>query len=215
MRGRFSTPRATLDHSRGLGNLNHMPLTTEIKKFAKKRAKEFKDLAQADLTPDAAEAEIAGQKVSFRINVERQAAWKLYVELNTRITTQILGSKEGFLREALTSLHAVFAITREILKEAGPAVAQGDKSLGFYAMEILNQVLRPVLAKWHPALSHWEEQREPKVSPLKHEQSWNKARKLRDELETTRKTLLEYCEALAVLAGVSTETEGENNHGKT
>ncbi len=185
-----------------------MALTTDIKKFAKKRAKEFKSLMDADLTPDAAEAEIAGQKISFKFNVERRAAWKLYVELNTRVTTQSLESSDGFLREALTSLHAVFDITREILKEAGPEVAQGNESLGFYAMEILNQVIRPVLVKWHPALSHWEEQRSTDVSAVEHEKNWGQANALRKELETTRQSLLQYCEALSVLAGVPSETKG-------
>ena len=185
-----------------------MTLTTDIKKFAKKRAKEFKSLMDADLTPDTAEAEIAGQKISFKFNVERRAAWKLYVELNTRITTQSLENSDGFLREALTSLHAVFDITREILKEAGPEVAQGNESLGFYAMEILNQVIRPVLVKWHPALSHWEEKCNPDVSPIEHEQKWAQAKVLRKELEATRKSLLKYCEALSILAGVSSETKG-------
>ncbi|GMR21079.1 MAG: hypothetical protein BMS9Abin36_1678 [Gammaproteobacteria bacterium] len=185
-----------------------MTLTAEIKKFAKKRAKEFKSLLDADLTLDAAEAEIAGQRISFKFNVERRAAWKLYVELNTRITTQTLDNSDGFLREALTSLHAVFDITRGILKEAGPEVAQGNESLGFYAMEILNQVIRPVLVKWHPTLSHWEEQRERNVSPIEHEQKWAQAKALRKDLEATRKSLLKYCEALSILAGVSTKPKG-------
>lgn len=180
-----------------------MKLTTDVKKYAKKRAKELKALAESDLTLDTAEVNVAGQKISFKINVERQAAWKLYVELNTRITTQPLDEQEGFLREALTSLYQVFGITRTILKEAGPGVAQGDKSLGFYAMEILNQVLRPVLAKWHPVLSHWEAQRDANVTPVEHERRWKEASKLRSELASTRKTLLQYCEALAILAGVS------------
>jgi len=185
-----------------------MNLMTKLKTFAKKRAKELKGLAEANLTPEAAEVVIAGQKVSFRINVERLAAWKLYVELNTRIATQPLKSSEGFIREALSSLHAVFGITREILKEAGPAVAQGDESLGYYAMEILNQVIRPVLAKWHPALSHWEEQRDPKVSCVEHERKWKRAAAVRRDIETTRKALLKYCGSLAILAGVSTQTKG-------
>ena len=160
-----------------------MPLPQELRRYAKKRAKELKQLADADLTADVAQANVAGQKVTFKINVERAAAWKLYVELNTRITTQPLGNAEGFLREALSSLHAVFGITREILKEAGPAVSLGDESLGFYAMEILNQVLRPVLSKWHPALSDWEQQREPAVSVITHEQNWKRAAALRRELD--------------------------------
>ena len=127
-----------------------MTLISDFKKFAKRRAKDFKDLTEADFTADSAELDIAGQKVQFKVNVERRAAWKLYVELNTRITTQALKADEGFLREALSSLHAIFEITREILKDAGPGVAQGHDSLGFYAMEVLNQVLRPVLATWHP-----------------------------------------------------------------
>lgn len=154
-----------------------------------------------------AEFTVAGQKFSYKINVERQAAWKLYVELNTRIATQPLNKSEGILREALTSLHSIFGITREILKEAGPKVAQGKKSLGFFAMEILNQVLRPVLAKWHPELSHWEEQRAPVVSIVEHEKEWEYAGLLREVLEDTRKTLLGYCEALAILARVSTKGE--------
>lgn len=191
-----------------------MALVAQIKRFARKRARELSVLSDAELTPDIAEATVAGQKVRFRVNVEQQAAWKLYVELNTRIATQPLTASEGLLRETLSSLHAIFGITREILKEAGPAVAQGDESLGFYAMEILNQVLRPVLAKWHPALSDWEGIRNQEVSEVEHQKKWNRAGALRREVERTRKTLLQYCEALAVLAGVSTDVLGGKRRGK-
>lgn len=185
-----------------------MDLIPEVKKFAKKRAKELVQLASVELTPETAEAQIAGQKVAFKIDVERRAAWKLYVELNTRIATQPLKASEGLLREALSSLHAVFGITREILKEAGPGVAQGRESLGFYAMEILNQILRPILAKWHPELSDWENQRPTDISTSEHEKKWKHAQDLRREIERTRKNLVRYCAALALLAGVSSETKG-------
>ena len=192
-----------------------MTLISDFKKFAKRRAKELKALAEADFTADTAEVDVAGQKVQFKVNVERRAAWKLYVELNTRIVTQPLREGEGFLREALSSLHTIFTITREILKDAGPGVAQGHDSLGFYAMEVLNQVLRPVLAAWHPALTHWEEQqRDPNVSPIEHESAWEGAGELRKTLETTRKTLIGYCDALAILAGVSATATGASKHGK-
>ena len=100
-----------------------MALVGDLKRFAKKRSKEFQQLGSADLTADLAEANVAGQKVTFKLNVERTAAWKLYVELNTRIATQPLDESDGVLREALSSLYAVFGITRETLKEAGPAVS--------------------------------------------------------------------------------------------
>src|SRR5438876_4543781 len=111
-----------------------VPLIAKLKKFAKRRARDWTALATADLTPDAAESGLTGPKVSFKIDVERRAAWKLYVELNTRIATQPLRPSEGLLREALSSLYAIFGITRDILKEAGPGVARGQESLGFYAM---------------------------------------------------------------------------------
>ena len=193
-----------------------MTLTADFQTFAKRRGKEAKALAEADFTADTAELNIAGQKVQFKVNVERQAAWKLYVDLNTRIATQPIKAEEGVLRETLTSLHAIFKITREILKDAGPAVAQEHDSLGFYAMEVLNQILRPVLATWHPALTHWEEQqRDPNVSPIEHERAWERAGELRELLETTRTTLIDYCDALAILAGVSATTTGTSKHGKT
>lgn len=191
-----------------------MRLISDFLKFTKRRVKLVKDLAEANLTPETAEVDITGPKLQFRINVEQRAAWRLYVELNTRTTTQELAGTRGLLRGALDSLHAVFGITRGILKEAGPAVAQTPESLGFYAMEILNQVIRPVLDVWHPALSDWEQQRDPKVSSVQHERSWERAQELRDELTEARKAILKYCEALAILAGVSTETKGVERRGK-
>ncbi len=129
-----------------------MDLIPEFKKFAKKRAKEIKAMTDVQFTPETAQVNIAGQQLQFKLNVEQTAAWKLYVELNTRISTQPLSKKDGLLREALSSLYIIFGVTRDILKEAGPGVAIGPNSFGYYAMEILNQVIRPLLAKWNHKL---------------------------------------------------------------
>lgn len=190
-----------------------MSLISDLQQYARSRAKELRDLAATRATPASAEVLLGGQKLTLKLDVERNAAWRLYVELNTRTATQPLADDSGLLREALTSLYAIFGITREILKEAGPAVAQGTESLGFYAMEILNQILRPVLAEWHPALSHWEDQRQPNVSAVEHERAWDEAPKLRERLTETRHVLLDYCEALATLASVSPQESEEKEHG--
>src|SRR5207244_6175375 len=98
---------------------------------------------------------------------ERDAAWEMYVELVTRISVAPLAPDEGLLREALSSLYTVFGTTRAILRKYGPSVArpkgEGTLSLGHLAVAILNRVLRPVLAKWHPMLLHYEATREPSV----------------------------------------------------
>ncbi|AFY33663.1 hypothetical protein [Calothrix sp. PCC 7507] len=134
---------------------------------------------------------------------ERRTAWSLYIELVTRIAVQPLESSEGLLREALNSLYSLFGTTREILKQAGPDVGASHDSVGGIAIAVLNNGLRPILAKWHPILQTWEAQRPTDVSPQHHEREWSEERKLRAELETLRQDLQEYAIALAIIAGVN------------
>lgn len=138
--------------------------------------------------------------------LEREAAWDMYVELVTRITVVELKPNEGLLREALASYHTLFNTTREILKKYGPTVAQAkgkdNISFGRIAVEILNVVLRPVLAYWHPRLLEYENTRDPSVSVTEHEMQWDSAVELRKKLEETRLHLLCYADTLAKVARV-------------
>ncbi len=133
---------------------------------------------------------------------ERRAAWALYVELVTRISDQPLGKDEGVLREAISSLYALFAVTRQVLRDAGPDVGITMESVGGVAIAVLNRGLRPFLAKWHPLLQAWESQRDMKTSPHEHEQKWSEEPKLRAELDDLWKGLSQYADALAKIAGV-------------
>ncbi len=137
-------------------------------------------------------------------NTERRAAWSLFIELITRVTIQPLESQQeqGLLREALASLHSLFATTREILKQAGPDIGISHQSVGGIAITVLNRGLRPFLCKWHPLLQSWEALRPLDISPFEHEKSWKHQAKLRSELEILRRDLEEYAIALAVIAGV-------------
>lgn len=137
---------------------------------------------------------------------EQQAAWEMYVELVTRISVVELGPAEGLLREALSSLYTLFGTTRAILREHGPGVARpkggGDYSFGLIAVTILNQVLRPVLAEWHPGLLDYEARRPQERSQTEHEGLWPKREELRTVLGAVRITLGEYADLLAEVAGV-------------
>ena len=133
---------------------------------------------------------------------ERRAAWSLYIELVTRIAVQQLGSNEGLDREALASLHNLFGTTREILREAGPDVGASKESVGGIAIAVLNQGLRPFLAKWHPELQRWETQ-SFSVTPAKGSKAeWPKHLEFRTELDQLRDQLRQYADALAHIAGV-------------
>lgn len=138
---------------------------------------------------------------------ERKAAWSLYVELVTRIAVQPLEVDQGLVREALTSLYNLFPTTREILKEAGPDVGATPNSVGGIAIAVLNNGLRPFLAKWYPILQSWEAQCPSNLSPKEHEQNWTEEPQLRKELESLRKKLEQYANALAIIAGVKEQEE--------
>lgn len=137
---------------------------------------------------------------------EQKAAWEMYVELVTRISVAELKPGEGLLREALSSLYTLFDTTRKILREYGPSIAQpkgeDNLSFGYLAVAILNVVLRPVLAKWHPLLLDYESTKNSSVSPLEHERQWDRYEELQQVLNDVRGVLTDYANLLAQVAGV-------------
>jgi len=76
---------------------------------------------------------------------DKNAAWDLYVELLTRITTQRLPHEHGTEEAALESVHKIFGLTRTTLKEHG----RNAENFTRVAIIVLNQVIRPFTAKWH------------------------------------------------------------------
>ena len=78
-------------------------------------------------------------------DVDRAAAWDLYIELITRVTTQELRPNEGDANEALKSIYGIFDLTRSTLHKNGPR-CQGFAQVSIL---ILNKVIRPFTAKWH------------------------------------------------------------------
>lgn len=125
------------------------------------------------------------------------------MELVTRVAVQSLHPQEGLVREAMNSLYSLFGSTREILRKAGPKVGASHDSVGGIAIAVLNNGLRPFLSKWHPLLQEWEGQKPDGASPQAHERTWDKEIIARGELDSLRKDLEQYANALAEIAGVS------------
>jgi hypothetical protein len=78
-------------------------------------------------------------------DADKAAAWEMYIELLTRITTQVLDTKDGDEKTALDSIFSLFGTTRSIIKLHGRDSLQFTK----LAIVVLNQVIRPFTAKWH------------------------------------------------------------------
>jgi hypothetical protein len=117
---------------------------------------------------------------------DRAAAWELYVELLTRITTQYLPPEDGDEEAALQSVFVIFPLTREILRRHGSGAGEFAK----LAIPVLNQIIRPFTAKWH------------RRSLAGAFQNSERCREFRDELAALQPRLRDYTRALSDMAEV-------------
>jgi len=117
---------------------------------------------------------------------DKDAAWELYIELLTRITTQKLPENDGDEITALESVHSIFSTTREVIKKYKRDCLQFTK----IAIIVLNQVIRPFTAKWH------------KIGIKNGFQKNNKKLEFRKELEQLQIKLRKYTCMLGDMAGV-------------
>ena len=128
----------------------------------------------------------------------KQIAWRLFIEAVTRISGQPLATGTGLVREALTSLHQLFGITREVLSQTTPSVrATGSPTVEHLAIAMLNNELRPFLSKWHPRLHAWE-----RANPEDSESEWPEDAECRAELTAMQRRLVRYVEGFGELAQV-------------
>lgn len=128
-------------------------------------------------------------------DADRKAAWELYVELLTRVATQYLAPDHGDEKTALDSIHALFGLTREILK-SNPGCLEFAK----LSIVALNQVIRPFTAKWH-RLSLAGAFTEP-----------TKCHEFRQDLSALQSRLRLYTVALSQIAQVEDLTQLEPAH---
>jgi len=77
-------------------------------------------------------------------DADRSAAWELYTELRTRITTQPLAYRHGDEETALTSIYNLFGLTRTAIKNH-----EGCTHFATLAVYVLNGYIRPFTAYWH------------------------------------------------------------------
>lgn len=153
--------------------------------------------------------------------VQKVAAWKLYVEMSTRVSTQPMTHGSGSLREVLRSLYQLFDVTRTVLKEAGPDIGQSPDDLGPIAIRILNDGLRPFLTKWHAAYGNHEtmetfrliREHNLRSIPLDliDQANWESVDAFYQELELTRKALQDYVEMLGVICGAVPPSQKSNS----
>jgi len=117
---------------------------------------------------------------------DQNAAWELYVELLTRITTQALPAEHAHEKAALDSVYSLFPTTREIIRKHGKECINFAK----IAIPVLNQIVRPFTAEWHRA-SLADAFKKP-----------DQCKKFRKDLANLQHKLLKYTCLLAAIARV-------------
>jgi hypothetical protein len=85
-------------------------------------------------------------EIDFSSNdIHKNASWEMYIEMQTRITTQDLDEDEGDEASALESIAKLFQITIYILKKYGKHSSEFSR----IALFILNEKIRLFTSKWH------------------------------------------------------------------
>lgn len=135
----------------------------------------------------------------------QEAAWKIYIELITRVSANDLAPGTGIIRESLNSLYAAFGSLRDTLKAAGPELAKPPASqrqwtVASLLLNIMNDRLRPFLSKWHPLLQEYEKTKPDSVAQYTHEQEWVQNTSFRRELTALLVGLRGYIAALKDIA---------------
>jgi hypothetical protein len=126
---------------------------------------------------------------------DKDAAWELYIELLTRVTTQPLPTESGEEPAALESVYRLFGLTREIIRRRGRSCIEFSK----IAVVMLNQKIRPFTTKWHKEMVAGKFA-EPAV-----------CQEFRNELAVLQPELRTYAKMLSDMAGVEDLTDLEED----
>lgn len=151
------------------------------------------DMTSLKISPPFLEMEWKPQEA------DKDAAWELYIELLTRITTQPLPINHGNEKTALDSIYSLFDLTRVIIKSHKRDCIEFTK----IAIVVLNQIIRPFTAKWH------------KISIEKGFADSDSCKSFREELLELQKQLCIYTKMLADMAGVEDLTNLEDMSNQT
>ncbi|MEL4303357.1 hypothetical protein ACE02Z_17300 [Shewanella xiamenensis] len=105
-----------------------------------------------------AEIGLGNQKLKLKPNlVDKQIAYKIWVELSTRKIGLPIDLEHDVITEIYDSWYTFFAVTRELIKEVPVAMYRREdtaKIIGL-SIDILNVGIRPHLTTWQAKYRRW------------------------------------------------------------
>lgn len=114
----------------------------------------------ADYEIDEAELGIGDQKIKLRPNVvDKQIAYKIWVELSTRKIGLPIELDNDVISEVYDSWFSFFSVTRELIKDVPVSKFQRKETemIIRLSIDVLNYGLRPHLTQWQARYRRWYE----------------------------------------------------------
>lgn len=109
---------------------------------------------------DEAEFGLGDQKVKIRPNdIDRQIAYKIWVELSTRKVGLEIDLDNDVISEIYDSWYSFFSVTRELIKDVPVSKFRRKDTERIIALsiDVLNSGIRPHLTKWQARFRRWYE----------------------------------------------------------
>ena len=164
----------------------------------------IKKVSEKNIEIDEIKLGIGNSSITVNYNQkDREIAYKLWVELNTRKIGLEFDSENDVITEVYDSWYACFHVTRELLKEIPVNRINSSSQLIKLITDILNEGLRPHLTKWQAGFRRWyalEKEKHPDISPQMLQRHYLDYNKLVEDLKQTNRHMIEYKDLLWKIA---------------
>ncbi|MBP5551263.1 MAG: hypothetical protein J6X93_04365 [Bacilli bacterium] len=115
-----------------------------------------KKLKKLDFDVDACELGLTGGNIHLICNnTHKQIAYRIWVDINTRVLAVKVNLDEDNIRAVNDSYYKCFTDTRELLKEIPANKLNDENELVNLIIRFLNEVMRPYLTKWGVRYANW------------------------------------------------------------
>lgn len=134
---------------------------------------------------------------------DREIAYKLWVELNTRNIGLEFDEECDVITEIYDSWYKCFGITRELLKEIPANRINSSLELIELIVDILNKGLRPHLTRFQADFRRWyllEKAKQPNIPPQELQRMYQDYEELVKDLKSANQHMIEYKNLLQKIA---------------
>lgn len=115
-----------------------------------------KKLKKLDFDVDGCELGLTGGNIHLSCNnTHKQIAYRIWVDINTRVLAVKVNLDVDNIRVVNDSYHKCFTDTRKLLKEIPVNKLNNESELVNLIIRFLNEVMRPYLTKWGVRYANW------------------------------------------------------------